>query len=416
MLPLTLQLFDRIQDLALSQNIVDTTSLQKICDTRLTYIVMGRRVCYAAFAILHGVGKTPRLDTIRKSVFAGARSCPVDQRYLETARKLQPSPTWGDIHSYLRELYDSVAETMPEEERGKLNVDDENDNYQPPHVQSDPHLQEQNLEQPSEERRLLPPGSMCDTWKQYVGLGGRGGFKLFWNVWKQDFSQILGFRSTHQHSVCTVCIKHRLLIRALGHDLRARTKQRSLYERHLKSQYCDRKVYWRLRAESRLLGGVICFIMDGMDQAKFAWPRAKFFTGHEFDSWQRPRLHITGILVHGFFSMLTLSHADVSKSSSTTIDLIAHLLTILANTCGVDVSQCHLHIQLDNTSSTNKNNYVLQFIALLCAVGLVKTFTASFLRVGHTHEDIFFIKTKQSQATTNFYCSFHLTFMYSSVH
>ena len=131
----------------------------------------------------------------------------------------------------------------------------------------------------------------------------------------------------------------------------------------------------------------IVMIIDGMDQSKFCWPRAPFFTNHEFDGFVRPRLHITGVLVHGYFSMLTISHTDISKSGSTTVDLVAHILTEL-HQLGVSLSDAHVHCQLDNTASTNKNNTLLLFLAAMVAAGLICTFTANFLRVGHTHEDM----------------------------
>ena len=54
----------------------------------------------------------------------------------------------------------------------------------------------------------------------------------------------------------------------------------------------------------------------------------------------------------------------------------------------VAVHRARLHVQLDNTSSTNKNNIVLGFLAWLVAAGIVRSAEADFLRVGHTHEDV----------------------------
>ena len=69
------------------------------------------------------------------------------------------------------------------------------------------------------------------------------------------------------------------------------------------------------------------------------------------------------------------------------MDLVAHILTEL-HQLGVSLSDAHVHCQLDNTASTNKNNTLLLFLAAMVAAGLICTFTANFLRVGHTHEDI----------------------------
>jgi hypothetical protein len=377
-------LFDRLRELGLSQQVIDPMTLIKVPGSKLEYYVLGQKVCYPAYASLHGVGRTPRLSSIRDAIFKGAKSSPVDVRYLESVKQeSKVSPKAGEVFSYIQTLYDSVAETMPEDDVGPgcatIESDDE---YNHPQVDQAP----RRFDEPVKDRKHLPPGSVYEQWRQFRELGGDAGFRLFWNVWQKEWWDVLVFRSLSQHSVCPVCIKHKLLIRALGHDLQSRMKQRMLYDRHLRSQYLDRRQYWWLRAQSRLITPFIVIILDGMDQAKFAWPRAPFFFGHDFDGFQRPRLHITGIIVHGFFSMITISHADISKSSSTTVDLVAHLLTILKDQMNIDVSSCHVHIQLDNTASTNKNNALLMFMGLMVVAGLVKTFTANFLRVGHTHE------------------------------
>ena len=197
----------------------------------------------------------------------------------------------------------------------------------------------------------------------------------------------MGFRTGFMHGVCPVCTKHKLLLKELVHNFQARNKQRLLYDKHLRNQYEDRKWYWFLKAQSRLHVPLICIILDGMDQAKFAWPRAPFIHTHMFDGFQRPKLHIWGALCHGYMAMLTISHADVHKGGSTTVEVLAHILTLLAQRLG-DLSRYHIHVQLDNTASANKNNTLLAFLGFLAATGKVFTATANFLRIGHTHEDV----------------------------
>ena len=52
------------------------------------------------------------------------------------------------------------------------------------------------------------------------------------------------------------------------------------------------------------------------------------------------------------------------------------------------MNRSRLYVQLDNTSSTNKNNIVLRFLMKLVRDSVVLSAEADFLRVGHTHEDI----------------------------
>lgn len=230
------------------------------------------------------------------------------------------------------------------------------------------------------------PGTIFEQWRQYCCIRAPCSFKVFHAVWRTDFKDLITFAQGFTHTVCPTCIKHKLLIRHLNHDSNARLRQRLLYDRHLASQFQDRQWYWKVRAESRLLIKTITIIIDGIDQAKFMWPRSSWFNNNkDFDKFTRPRLHIWGILVHGWLSALTISHGDVFKGGATTCEVIAWVLTEL-NKQGVDLSQYHIHLQLDNTSSSNKNNIVFSFMAALVLAGLIAGSTIAFLRVGHTHE------------------------------
>ena len=229
---------------------------------------------------------------------------------------------------------------------------------------------------------------MYEQYRQMIALyPNLCSFPLFWRVWTKDFKHKLLLSTGFTHTQCPTCVKHKLLIKSFVADSNARLRQRLLYDRHLKEQFSDRQMYWNLRASSRLITRTIVIIIDGIDQAKFAWPRSSFFDSHFFDKFNRPRLHIWGIIVHGYMSFLSLSHADAFKGGSTTVELIAFVLTQL-HKLGVDLPRTLIHIQLDNTSSSNKNNTVLCFMAMLTSLKLIGSGTVAFLRVGHTHEDI----------------------------
>ena len=374
-------IFDQLRSFALRQHVlskVGGTVSKGTCKT-LTYFVLGQHVCQSAFAYIWSIGWYPRGTRIYAAVMSGMKACPIDSRYLTRTRHAEPSPIWGEVWSHLEELYNSVAETLPDD--SDYEGEDEDQEF----VEV---LDYKKCEPASDEiRRYLPPGSIYELWRQYKELGGQGSYKVFRNVFTHDFENKLSFRSKRQHSVCPVCMKHKMLLKTFGHDSAARNRQRIMYDNHLKSQYSDRRVYWALRASSRLMGNIICIIVDGIDQAKFAWPRTEFMHNHEFDDFNRPRLHVWGALIHGFFTLYTLSHADVNKGSSMTVDVLAYIFTRL-HRIGTNLADCHVHVQLDNTASSNKNNTVLQFMGIMIFLGLLAGFTTFFLRVGHTHEDI----------------------------
>ena len=55
--------------------------------------------------------------------------------------------------------------------------------------------------------------------------------------------------------------------------MHAQRQQMHAYHRHLYHQYQDRLSYWSARGISRSRGSEITCILDGMDQAKFMYPR-----------------------------------------------------------------------------------------------------------------------------------------------
>ena len=375
-------LFDQLRSFALGQGVMADTggTLQKGSQNTLSYFVLDQHVCQTAFTCIYKIGWYPRGKRVYDAVMSGMHACPIDVRYLRRANNLVPSPVWGEVWSHLEELYQSVAETIPDDSDAELEPDEGPDIIEV--------LDYKQCEPITDDvRRHLAPGSIYDLWRQYKELGGAGGYKVFWNVFTHDFKDKLAFRSKRQHSVCPVCMKHKMLLKTLAHDSAARNRQRIMYDNHLKRQYMDRRVYWALRASSRLMSNIICLIIDGIDQAKFGWPRAEFMHNHEWDDFNRPRLHVWGALVHGYFTLYTLSHADVNKGSSTTVDVVAYILTRL-HRIGTNLADFHIHVQLDNTCSSNKNNCVLLFMGLMVSLGLIAGFTINFLRPGHTHEDV----------------------------
>eukprot|EP00439_Symbiodinium_sp_Y106_P064717 s3991_g10.t1 len=292
-------------------------------------------------------------------------------------------------------LYHEVAEELPENdeaedsdvEGGANEADDDED--QMVFVRSDSGKSEACMTagHTDSRKRYLPPGSMRDQFQQFLATGhGKCSWYVFWYTWKQNFPNLV-FRGKRQHAICSTCTRHRLLISCLDSEA-AKARQRLLYERHLSDQYKDREVYWQARSQSRRREAtdLICVVCDSIDQAKFAWPRAKFLLSKQFDSFHRPRLHVTACLAHGYLANLFMSHSDVRQCGSTTVEILAHTLSEIKEQ-GVDIAKKNIHVQLDNASSTNKNGTVFAFMGACTQLGIVKSFTASFLRVGHTHED-----------------------------
>ena len=161
-------------------------------------------------------------------------------------------------------------------------------------------------------------------------------------------------------------------------------------------------MYWRTRTDSRETAehvsdvqGInttddaprtLSIVIDSIDQQKFAWPRARFLLSKDFCMFNRPRLHCTAVIVHGWGIWFFVGHSDVQICGSSAVEMLGHVLSEMRE-AGCPLHTMNVHIQLDNTSTTNKNNVVFAWMGTCVSMGICRTMVASFLRVGHTHED-----------------------------
>lgn len=201
-------------------------------------------------------------------------------------------------------------------------------------------------------------------------------------VWLSEFSAML-FRPVSQHHECATCIRHKALVRALGGHSLARQAHQKLYYEHLRQQYCDRVVYWSDRAASRdKTLPTVTIITDGMDQSKFAVPRAECLRSKEFASFQRPRLHVSAAVAHGWFVLFMITPPETHKDSNTSIELLSHALTLLKR-LGADLPSMHVGIQSDNTCRECKNSMLLRWLSTLVSSRAVKSVIHSVFCCNH---------------------------------
>ena len=390
----------RLRDLALDQGVIQPET-GRLPDQRMRYYVCEEAVCKDSFAYLHCMGVRPRLARLLRAVFEGKHAPPMDSRYLKKATGVNPRPSTGEVHSYLQSLYDSVAETLPDDlvadfNNGNDDLDLDDDDASSLVITSGLSAKDDDVGRQQSHVRFLPPGSYYDQFKQYLALGNPSvSFPTFLAIWKQNFGHLL-FRGRRQHAICATCTRHRLLIKTL--PIAARNKQRLLYERHLAAQYEDRRVYWKIRSDSRAHAKhaesghcgddnkTLSLVIDSIDQQKFAWPRARFLLSKDFSTFNRPRLHCTAVIAHGWGVWIFVAHSDVQMCGSSTVEMLAYVLSELRD-AGCQVHALNVHVQLDNTSTTNKNNVVFSWMGTCVSLGICRSMTASFLRVGHTHEE-----------------------------
>lgn len=355
---------------------------------RMTYTFLGQHVCKAMFCSLWGVGFS-RMQSMLRAVRSGASGPPTDLRYLKKPME-RPSIKTSYINTFLEQLYWSEAEMLPE------SLTDVGVDWWPGEI--DPAYQPglalvgqdelQRMGPHAVDVRWLPPGHTFEYWRSYNLLHPeqKCSFRLFWKVWTDSWGHRLKFRALQQHALCPVCVSHKLLIKQLSGNIVQRNRQIGLFEQHKKDQLQDRRCYWAVRAEAMINPYYICIIVDGMDQSKFCCPRGEIMSSKDLEALQRPRLHITAALCHNRQVLVSVSPADWPKNTNVTVELIAATLNKLSQH-GLCLKKAHLHLQLDNTSSSNKNNPLLRFCSSLTSNGVVKSVDVAFLRKGHTHED-----------------------------
>ena len=353
-------------------------------------------------SLCHDSG-SKRFSRLRQAVIDGRTVPPCDMRYLQKGQ--QRLDSHGDnararIFTFLESVYHSQAETLPDVRDdpadeiahviAKVTFEDDyaaalqskvtfEDDYAaalgsnvavpPKQKKTRKHCRsiELNPDRVHLEERFLPPGTFRELYDQMCSADGESNkvsFVQFWRVFRKDFPH-LKFRQHSTHSTCSVCTRHKLLIREMSHHLAARRKQHDLYIAHLQHQYQDRCLYWQLRSLSRSRCGEICIIIDSMDQAKFCYPRGGVYRTKELASLQRPRAHITGILMHGHGVMFSVSAQDMPKDSNSMIELMSHALTTLQKEHNIQLNQCVLNIQSDNTCREMKNNPFLRWLGYL---------------------------------------------------
>ena len=211
-------------------------------------------------------------------------------------------------------------------------------------------------------------------------------------VWSQSFGNLLGIRQSTQHSHCAICLRHKMLIKKLSSDGKARQLQLALYKKHLSCQYADRTVYWMNRASSRLPyqpsgNKKLSVVTDAIDHNKFRYPRSKVFASKEFSGVVRPAMDFSAMISHGHCLLLALSEPWVKKDSSWCSELLCHSLHVLSAR-GLDLRSVECHLQADNTCRECKNNTLTRLGAVLVGCHQLKHFQLDFLMSGHSHEDI----------------------------
>ena len=109
----------------------------------------------------------------------------------------------------------------------------------------------------------------------------------------------------------------------------------------------------------------MCMIIDGMDQAKLLLPQLNNKSKAFSEAWKL-RTHLTGVLDHGLHPLCISDLFQWAHDSNLTMNVI--LIALARRSFIPDI----LFLQMDNCFRENKNQFVLSFLAILVAQGILK--------------------------------------------
>jgi len=379
-----------LQDALLAQRFMEANKLGG--EKRMCHSVVGRPVCRSALFLLLGIGRSRH-----KRVAEGAP----DMRRRTRTRPEEAAGSWqqGDVFSFLWGVYSWVAEFCPNHDVPRavgVTAQAKQELLAATRLLSlDPRkasaVQRALRSLDSLPRKFLPPGHVKQYYWQYCAVRPQtrqAGYSTFKKVWRVYFQKLLGFTRFSSHPICSACSELKARMRhAVGAEERVYWGKK--YDEHQDDQMRDRQVYHRMREASRR-GDALCIMQDGSDQSKYRLVRTPR-PPKDMDGIWCPRMKWLGTLAHGWVGCFWLLEEDVHRSGP---DLtVEALMTVIEETRRVAHETgrkmpAHIWVQLDNTPAENKNRFLLQALGVLVDRGICVSATASFLRVGHTHEDL----------------------------
>jgi hypothetical protein len=203
-------------------------------------------------------------------------------------------------------------------------------------------------------------------------------------IWNEDFSHLKLPRHTRLGK-CDECFTITKKIQDKSFTLEVREAYKAKLQAHHKLVRDERRLYEDCRTSSQgNLNGVLSIIFDGARPVGFPnlTPTPKMF-----GDLSRLLLPVYGAKCHTFKShRLIVSPPHVHHDVNFVITTLVLLLGDLYQQHQSQFPRKRLVLQADNTTSQNKNSYLVGFLALLVSIGLFEVVELYFLPVGHTHE------------------------------
>jgi hypothetical protein len=190
----------------------------------------------------------------------------------------------------------------------------------------------------------------------------------FRNCWVQD--QTLRkyiIRKWIPFSKCEQC-KHFKLVELKEKDPEKRLASQRLYDRHLAENELERRCYYSNRIRAICEPSMyLSLIMDGADQ-KFNQVPNFCERSHATDGMTLQKVYVHGCIAHGREAYVFTFPPHVKQGHNITCEMLWRVI--------MDVHRKEgqippiLHLQLDNTTKTNKGRTLFAFLYLLVHYGV----------------------------------------------
>ncbi|CAE7335211.1 unnamed protein product [Symbiodinium sp. CCMP2592] len=271
------------------------------------------------------------------------------------------------------------------------------------------------------ERRFLPFGCRSEMYWQYRAYcesnkESCASYTTFMRLAKKVLGvgqreSHLKFRKVNEHAKCDTCVRLKHAMKAKLGVGKSREDQQKTYMQHLLSQWLDRQLYWQFRTMSQtffrqhlMLGdrimassigtSLMTLMIDGMDQSKYKVPRIRDQSSKLLGRLFRPTLHVAACWLHGRCLNFFVADECLKKNSETQLEMLGRTISEVMDS-GMRLP-FGLALQQDNTYREGKNQYVIAYLCLLVCLRVFRYTVASFLRPGHSHEDLDQVFSQQS--------------------
>uniref|UniRef100_A0A0G4HJC8 DUF7869 domain-containing protein n=1 Tax=Chromera velia CCMP2878 TaxID=1169474 RepID=A0A0G4HJC8_9ALVE len=320
------------------------------CGKWVAWKFLGRPVCSRAFRLLTGIGMASIVDKIRRHREGHCRYVRFFQR---------PQLVLNSYRAWLREMIRVSSCKMPDRD-GK--------------VQFPFATRKQLFQLLVAEHAVVPI------------IPGKPALSTFYQVLREFRGQIV-WAKQKRFSKCDRCA---YLSYCIAHEPLPGEQRKLEHAQivHVVDTIRQRLVYYDERRLSQVdPHNHITIIMDGMDQNFSTIPHCEF--NHRLKSAEPlgARIKLIGVMAHGRGKLVFAVPPEEAHGSNMTVTVLNFALTEIQRHWP-DFEPRTFHLQMDNTSSENKNMTVLAYLNVLVHRFTFEQIVNGFLPVGHTHEDI----------------------------